>query len=155
MPIADVLELIDFHGTSAAKGSEMLSEQSSAPVMLEKATLIKTEPTVLLVDDSITVRELLSMTFIMQATMWSRLVTVRSLGKTLRRSSCDIVFCDIEMNVNHGMHADERAQTEPSAHCYADFKGCRPAPTNGSTTGASGYITKPWKKPCSMPPNGC
>jgi len=31
--------------------------------MLEKATLIKTEPTVLLVDDSITVRELLSMTF--------------------------------------------------------------------------------------------
>jgi len=29
----------------------------------EKATLIKTEPTVLLVDDSITVRELLSMTF--------------------------------------------------------------------------------------------
>jgi len=37
--------------------------ESSAPVMLEKATLIKTEPTVLLVDDSITVRELLSMTF--------------------------------------------------------------------------------------------
>jgi len=46
-----------------------------------ETTLIKTEPTVLLVDDSITVRELLSMTLIMQATMWSRLVTVRKLGK--------------------------------------------------------------------------
>jgi len=123
----------------------MLSEQSSAPVMLEKATLIKTEPTVLLVDDSITVRELLSMTFIMQATM-CRLVTVRSLGKTLRRSSCDIVFCDIEMPRMDGLELLSRMQKEPKlSHLPIAMltSGADRHRQMAVQLGASGYITKP------------
>jgi len=65
----------------------MLWEQSSAPVMLEKATLIKTEPTVLLVDDSITVRELLSMTFKNAGYHVEQARDGQKLGKTLRRFS--------------------------------------------------------------------
>jgi len=40
-------------------------------------------------------------------------VTVRKLGKTLRRSSCDIVFCDIEMPRMDGLELLSRMQKDP------------------------------------------
>jgi len=38
----------------------------------------------------------------------------------------------------------ERSQTEPSAHCYADFKGADRHRQMAVQLGASGYITKPY-----------
>jgi len=90
----------------------MLSEQSSAPVMLEKATLIKTEPTVLLVDDSITVRELLSMTF-NNAGYHVEQARDGHWEKLCDGLPCDIVFCDIEMPRMDGLNY---------------YRGCRKIP---------------------------
>jgi len=46
-----VLELIDLQWDVCSKSSEMLLKV--LPMLPEKATLIKTEPTVLIVDDSL------------------------------------------------------------------------------------------------------
>ena len=64
MPIADVLEIIDiFQGrTPNQSGVSSFWEQNSPPITSEPASR-KSDPTVLIVDDSITVRELLSLTF--------------------------------------------------------------------------------------------
>jgi chemosensory pili system protein ChpA (sensor histidine kinase/response regulator) len=150
VPIADVLELIDLSmGRLQQKGSEMLSEQSAAPVMLEKATLIKTEPTVLLVDDSITVRELLSMTF---NNAGYRVEQARdgqeAWEKLCDGLPCDIVFCDIEMPRMDGLELLSRMQKDPKlSHLPIAMLTSRGADRHRQMAvqlGASGYITKPY-----------
>jgi len=79
----------------------------------EKATLFKTEPTVLIVDDSITVRELLSMTFKNAGYRVEQVDGQEAWEKTCDGFPCDIVFCDIEMPKMNGLN------------CY---RGCRKSP---------------------------
>jgi len=57
-----------------------------------------------------------------------------------------IVFCDIEMPRMDGLNYYRMMKDPKLSHLPIAMltSGCRPAPTNGSTTGASGYITKPY-----------
>jgi chemosensory pili system protein ChpA (sensor histidine kinase/response regulator) len=149
MPIADVLELIDLSmGRLQQKGSESWA-QGSAPVRSEKATLIETEPTVLIVDDSITVRELLSMTF---SNAGYRVEQARdgkeAWEKLCGGLPCDIVFCDIEMPRMDGLellsciHQDPKLSHLPIAMLTS--RGADRHRQMAVQLGARGYITKPY-----------
>jgi len=90
----------------------MLWAQSAAPMLPEKATLLKTEPTVLIVDDSITVRELLSMTFKNAGYRVEQARRSRSLGKT----------CD-------GFPATSSSVTSKCPNeRFGTYRGCRKSP---------------------------
>ncbi len=150
MPIADVLELIDLSmGRLQQKSSEMPWAQSAAPVLLEKATRIETEPTVLIVDDSITVRELLSMTF---KNAGYRVEQARDGQEAWQKLSdgfpCDIVFCDIEMPKMNGLELLSLMQKDPKLSslpiAMLTSRGADRHRQMAVELGASGYITKPY-----------
>ena len=148
MPIADVLELIDLSmGRLQQKGSETM--WGDAPVLPETPAAVKTEPMVLIVDDSITVRELLSMTFngagyrVEQARdgqeAWEKLCD---------GLPCDIVFCDIEMPRMNGLELLSRMQNNPNFSelpiAMLTSRGADRHRQMAVKLGASGYITKPY-----------
>ena len=146
MPIADVLELIDLSMGRLQKGS---GNQSSTPVRPEKATVIKTEPTVLIVDDSITVRELLSLTF---SNAGYRVEQARdgqeAWAKLCDGLPCNIVFCDIEMPRMDGLELLSRLQKDPKLNhlpiAMLTSRGADRHRQMALQLGASGYITKPY-----------
>jgi chemotaxis protein histidine kinase CheA/ActR/RegA family two-component response regulator len=146
MPIADVLELIDLSmgrirrdvGTMWDQGGAALSDQP-----------IKTEPTVLIVDDSITVRELLSMTFNKVGYRVEQARDGQEAWEKLRAGlPCDIVFCDIEMPRMDGLELLSRIQKDPNlSHLPIAMLTSRGADRHrqmASSLGASGYFTKPY-----------
>ena len=136
-------------GRLQQKSSEMLWAQTAAPVLSEKATLIKTEPTVLIVDDSITVRELLSMTF---KNAGYRVEQARdgqeAWEKLCDGFPCDIVFCDIEMPKMNGLELLSRMQKDPKLSslpiAMLTSRGADRHRQMAVDLGASGYITKPY-----------
>ncbi len=146
MPIADVLELIDLSmgrirrdvGTMWDQGGPALPDQP-----------IKTEPTVLIVDDSITVRELLSMTFNKVGYRVEQARDGQEAWEKLRAGlPCDIVFCDIEMPRMDGLELLSRIQKDPNlSHLPIAMLTSRGADRHrqmASSLGASGYFTKPY-----------
>ena len=148
MPIADVLELIDLStGRLQQKGSGAMWGDA-APVLPMPAAA-RTEPMVLIVDDSITVRELLSMTFngagyrVEQARdgqeAWEKLCD---------GLPCDIVFCDIEMPRMNGLELLSRMQKDANFSnlpiAMLTSRGADRHRQMAVQMGASGYITKPY-----------
>jgi CheY-like chemotaxis protein len=134
MPIADVLELIDLASTAAYVeshhpcGSRRSRRDDSPPS--------RDEPTVLIVDDSITVRELLSMSFNKVGYRVEQARDGQEAWEKLRSGlPCDLVFCDIEMPRMDGLELLSRLQKDgelqPDSRCYADLPGGRPPPANG------------------------
>ena len=97
MPIADVLELIDIAmGRVRKEPSSLLWAEE--PEVEEEEVAAKTDPTVLIVDDSITVRELLSMSFNKVGYRVEQARDGQEAWDKLRSGlPCDLVFCDIEM----------------------------------------------------------
>jgi len=149
MPIADVLELIDLSmGRIRRDAGGSLWEQSGDGMALE-APVTKTEPMVLIVDDSITVRELLSMTFNKVGYRVEQARDGQEAWEKLRSGlPCDIVFCDIEMPRMDGLELLSRIQKDPNLKllpiAMLTSRGADRHRQMAATLGASGYFTKPY-----------
>jgi chemotaxis protein histidine kinase CheA/CheY-like chemotaxis protein len=149
MPIADVLELIDLSlGRIRREAGSSLWDKSDdqAPVETHPS---KTEPTVLIVDDSITVRELLSMTFNKVGYRVEQARDGQEAWEKLRSGlPCDLVFCDIEMPRMDGLELLSRIQKDPHlSHLPIAMLTSRGADRHRQMAvqlGAKGYFTKPY-----------
>jgi len=149
MPIADVLELIDLSmGRIRRDSGGSLWEQGGVRGVPE-TPVVKTEPMVLIVDDSITVRELLSMTFNKVGYRVEQARDGQEAWEKLRSGlPCDIVFCDIEMPRMDGLELLSRIQKDPNiSHLPIAMLTSRGADRHrqmAASLGASGYFTKPY-----------
>ena len=150
MPIADVMELIDLAmGRARREGGAMLWDHCAAPVLPQTPGSLKTEPTVLIVDDSITVRELLSLTFSKAGYRVEQARDGQEAWDKLRDGlPCDIVFCDIEMPRMDGLELLSRIQKDPNLSqlpiAMLTSRGADRHRQMAAQLGASGYFTKPY-----------
>ncbi|RZM82460.1 response regulator [Leptolyngbya iicbica] len=149
MPIGDVLELIDIAqgrvrreaGSSIWAQVELPPEEDAAPV--------KAEPTVLIVDDSITVRELLSMSFNKVGYRVEQARDGQEAWEKMRSGlPCDLVFCDIEMPRMDGLELLSRMQKDSMLKnipiAMLTSRGADRHRQMAVDLGASGYFTKPY-----------
>ncbi|MBD1937485.1 response regulator [Microcoleus sp. FACHB-68] len=146
--IADVLELIDLAAGRLRKesGGALWDEATHTPAELPPE---KTEPTVLIVDDSITVRELLSMTFNKAGYRVEQARDGQEAWEKLRSGlPCDIVFCDIEMPRMDGLELLSRMQKDPILTdlpiAMLTSRGADRHRQMAVQLGARGYFTKPY-----------
>lgn len=142
LPIADISELI-----ALSVGQQLVQRiQPAKPLPVTKTSA---QTSVLIVDDSITVRELLSMTFVKAG---YRVEQARdgqeALDKLKSGFICDLVFCDVEMPRMDGfeflaqLQKDTRLSNLPVAMLTS-----RSAEKHRQTAyqlGAKGYFTKPY-----------
>ncbi len=149
MPIADVLELIDLAmGRVRREPNAALWAQSEEAPPEEPAT-VKSEPTVLIVDDSITVRELLSMSFNKVGYRVEQARDGQEAWEKLRSGlPCDLVFCDIEMPRMDGLELLSRLQKDSGLQqipiAMLTSRGADRHRQMAVELGASGYFTKPY-----------
>ncbi|MDB9380102.1 response regulator, partial [Nodularia sphaerocarpa] len=149
MPIADVLEIIEiFQGRISKHNGSKLWQQPEEPNVPE-TTVEKFDPTVLIVDDSITVRELLSLTFIKAGYRVEQARDGQEAWDKLRSGlPCDIVFCDIEMPRCDGLELLSRIQKDSSLNhlpiAMLTSRGADKHRQMAIQFGASGYFTKPY-----------
>jgi chemosensory pili system protein ChpA (sensor histidine kinase/response regulator) len=147
MPIGDVLELIDIAMGRVGKDRRaMLWEQNNLAAASETPV---NEPRVLIVDDSITVRELLSMTFNKAGYRVEQARDGQEAWDKLKSGlPCDIVFCDIEMPRMNGLELLSRLHKDPDlTHLPVAMLTSRGAEKHREMAfdlGASGYFTKPY-----------
>ena len=148
MPIADVLELIDLSQGRIRResGSSVWEKGAASPVEMQEA---KSEPTVLIVDDSITVRELLSMTFNKVGYRVEQARDGQEAWEKLRSGlPCDLVFCDIEMPRMDGLELLSRIQKDPQLTqipiAMLTSRGADRHRQMAVQLGAKGYFTKPY-----------
>ncbi len=144
IPIADVMELIDL-----SKG--ILTRQVSADwtTQMAAATVQLPESMVLIVDDSITVRELLSLTFKRAGYRVEQARDGQEAWDKLRAGlPCDIVFCDIEMPRMDGLEFLSRVQKDASLSkvpvAMLTSRGSDRHRQIAAQLGASGYFIKPY-----------
>jgi len=146
MPIADILELIDLsRGIIRKESGSGLWSGAQAPT---EAAPVKLDPMVLIVDDSITVRELLSMTFNKAGYRVEQARDGQEAWDKLRSGlPCDIVFCDIEMPRMDGLELLSRIQKDDSLNhlpvAMLTSRGADRHRQMASQLGASGYFTNP------------
>jgi CheY-like chemotaxis protein len=144
IPIADVMELIDLaKGTLVRHVSAEWTTQMTAP------TVQLPESMVLIVDDSITVRELLSLTFKRAGYRVEQARDGQEAWDKLRAGlPCDIVFCDIEMPRMDGLEFLSRVQKDASLSkvpvAMLTSRGSDRHRQIASQLGASGYFIKPY-----------
>lgn len=141
--IADALELIDL----ASGRLQLPPETPLAPV--PPPASVKTEPVVLIVDDSITVRELLSLSFGKFGYRVEQARDGREAWEKLEAGLvCDLVFCDIEMPRMDGFELLTRIQQHPSlAHlpiAMLTSRGSERHRQMAAQLGAKAYFTKPY-----------
>jgi chemosensory pili system protein ChpA (sensor histidine kinase/response regulator) len=149
MPIADVLELIEIsQGKMRADGIGSPWRRMALPLQ-PAAEKVEAKPTVLIVDDSITVRELLSLSFNKAGYRVEQARDGQEAWDKLRAGlPCDIVFCDIEMPRMNGlellsnMQEDEKIKGIPVA--LLTSRGAERHRQVAAKLGASGYFTKPY-----------
>ncbi|MBW4600771.1 MAG: response regulator [Calothrix sp. FI2-JRJ7] len=147
MPIADVLEIIDiFQGRTAKQSPVPFFEAAGNGT---ESTGAKIDPTVLIVDDSITVRELLSLSFNKAGYRVEQARDGQEAWEKLRSGlPCDIVFCDIEMPRCDGLELLSRISKEPSLSqlpiAMLTSRGADKHKQMAINLGASGYFTKPY-----------
>jgi chemosensory pili system protein ChpA (sensor histidine kinase/response regulator) len=149
MPIADVLELIDLSIGRIQPDNKGTWGPSDAFVPPQIAPVVKTEPLVLIVDDSITVRELLSMTFTNAGYRVEQARDGQEAWDKLRDGlPCDLIFCDIEMPRMDGLELLSRMQKEPRLSglpiAMLTSRGSDRHRQMALQLGASGYFTKPY-----------
>ncbi len=148
MPIADVLELIDLaSGRLRRDASTSLWTQTVDEEPVE--TVAQTDPTVLIVDDSITVRELLSMSFNKIGYRVEQARDGQEAWEKLRSGlPCDLVFCDIEMPRMDGLELLSRMQKDDALSqiptAMLTSRGADRHRQMAVDLGAKGYFTKPY-----------
>jgi CheY-like chemotaxis protein len=144
MPIADVLELVDLCFGRVAVNRAQWDDLPALPVPVAKA-----EPLVLIVDDSITVRELLSLTFSKVGYRVEQARDGQEAWEKLRSGlPCDLVFCDIEMPRMDGLELLSRIQKDDSLNhlpiAMLTSRGADRHRQMATQLGAKGYFTKPY-----------
>lgn len=149
MPIADVLEIMDIFQGRISKESGATSWQQKPTPNLPEVTAVKIDPTVLIVDDSITVRELLSLTFNKAGYRVEQARDGQEAWDKLRSGlPCDIVFCDIEMPRCDGLELLSRIQKDSNLNhlpiAMLTSRGADKHRQMAIQLGASGYFTKPY-----------
>jgi chemosensory pili system protein ChpA (sensor histidine kinase/response regulator) len=151
MAIADVLELIDLaNGRIRKDGGVTLWPREEPQIELPGEIIeAKSEPMVLIVDDSITVRELLSMTFSKSGYRVEQARDGQEAWDKLRSGlPCDIVFCDIEMPRMDGLELLSRLQKDENLAnlpiAMLTSRGADRHRQMAAQLGASGYFTKPY-----------
>ncbi|ESA38241.1 hypothetical protein N836_32960 [Leptolyngbya sp. Heron Island J] len=149
MPIADVLELIDLAMGRVRRepNAALWAQAEEAPP--EEPAKVKSEPTVLIVDDSITVRELLSMSFNKVGYRVEQARDGQEAWEKLRSGlPCDLVFCDIEMPRMDGLELLSRLQKDSGLQqipiAMLTSRGADRHRQMAVDLGASGYFTKPY-----------
>ena len=149
MPIGDVLELMDIAQGRVRReaGSSLWSQVDLPPE--EDVVEAKAEPTVLIVDDSITVRELLSMSFNKVGYRVEQARDGQEAWEKMRSGlPCDLVFCDIEMPRMDGLELLSRMQKDSILKqvpiAMLTSRGADRHRQMAVDLGASGYFTKPY-----------
>ena len=149
MPIADVLEIIDLAlgRTRRETGTSVWTPVEEGPP--DDGATVKSEPTVLIVDDSITVRELLSMSFNKVGYRVEQARDGQEAWEKLRSGlPCDLVFCDIEMPRMDGLELLSHLQKDPELRnipiAMLTSRGADRHRQMAVDLGASGYFTKPY-----------
>ncbi len=144
VPIADVMELISLaKGTLARQVSTQWASQIAAPTMEIRESMV------LIVDDSITVRELLSLTFKRAGYRVEQARDGQEAWDKLRAGlPCDIVFCDIEMPRMDGLEFLSRVQKDVALSkvpvAMLTSRGSDRHRQIAAQLGASGYFIKPY-----------
>ncbi|PSO83204.1 MAG: hybrid sensor histidine kinase/response regulator [Cyanobacteria bacterium QS_4_48_99] len=140
MAIADMIELVDlFQGRIRKVEACKLEQQESAPH--------KSEPMVLIVDDSITVRELLSMSFRKAGYRVEQARDGQQAWDKLRSGlPCELVFCDIEMPRMDGLELLSRLRESLASLPVGMLtsRGAQRHKKMASQLGAQAYFTKPY-----------
>ncbi len=144
--IADVLELIDLAMGRIRKEASPWPSGISAPT---EQLPQKTQPTVLIVDDSITVRSLLSITFEKSGYRVEEARDGKEAWEKLKSGlPCDLVFCDIEMPRMDGLELLSRMQKDPALVdlpiAMLTSRGADRHRQMAYQLGARGYFTKPY-----------
>lgn len=148
MPIGDVLELIEIaQGRMRADGTG--SPWRRANIALEPIIEEKTEPIVLIVDDSITVREHLSHNLNKAGYRVEQARDGQEAWEKLHSGLlCDLVISDVEMPKMNGLELlsslqkDEQLANIPLA--FLTSRGAERHRKVAAKLGASGYLTKPY-----------
>lgn len=143
MAIANVLELFDIASGRLRPSTSGITIQ---PTIEED---VAADPTVLIVDDSITVRELLSLTFAKVGYRVEQAKDGQDAWEKLRAGlPCDMIFCDIEMPRMDGLdllsrlQKDSRLKEIPVAMLTS--RGADRHRQSAIQLGAKGYFTKPY-----------
>jgi chemosensory pili system protein ChpA (sensor histidine kinase/response regulator) len=147
MPIGDVLELIDIAQGRLRTDNGSPWRKPTPPVEVENRQ--KSEAMVLIVDDSITVRELLSLSFSKAGYRVEQARDGQEAWEKLRGGlPCDIVFCDIEMPRMNGLELLSNLQKDPRLAAIPvallTSRGAERHRKVAAKLGASGYFTKPY-----------
>jgi chemosensory pili system protein ChpA (sensor histidine kinase/response regulator) len=147
MPIADVLELMALATGRIQREPLNLADSVDRRIPIQAA--LKTEPMVLIVDDSITVRELLSMTFNNAGYRTEQARDGQEAWDKLNDGlPCDIVFCDIEMPRMDGLELLSRIHESPNFKnlpiAMLTSRGSDRHRQMAVQLGASGYFIKPY-----------
>jgi chemosensory pili system protein ChpA (sensor histidine kinase/response regulator) len=147
MPIGDVLELIDIAQGRLRTDNGSPWRKPTPPMEVE--TSQKSEAMVLIVDDSITVRELLSLSFSKAGYRVEQARDGQEAWEKLRGGlPCDIVFCDIEMPRMNGLELLSNLQKDPRLAqipvALLTSRGAERHRKVAAKLGASGYFTKPY-----------
>lgn len=142
MAIANVLELFDI-------ASGRLRVDTRTPMETIGEDEIISDPTVLIVDDSITVRELLSLTFAKVGYRVEQARDGQDAWEKLRAGlPCDLIFCDIEMPRMDGLDLLARLQKDPHLNkipvAMLTSRGADRHRQTAIQLGAKGYFTKPY-----------
>lgn len=146
MPIGDVLELIEIaQGRLRIDSSSGLWRKTLTPSVNEA----QMDPTVLIVDDSITVRELLSLSFKKAGYRVEQARDGQEAWEQLKSGlPCDLVFCDIEMPRMNGLELLSQLQSDPELSALPiallTSRGADRHRKVAAKLGATGYFTKPY-----------
>jgi len=143
MAIANVLELFDI-----ASGRLKPTHSSANMIPVSKADEVS-DPTVLIVDDSITVRELLSLTFSKVGYRVEQAKDGKDAWEKLRAGMlCNLIFCDIEMPRMNGLELLARIQKDEVLSkipiAMLTSRGSDTHRNEAKELGAKGYFTKPY-----------
>lgn len=144
MPIGDVIELIEI-----AQGKRPIDELGGGTTQYPLPLSLPSEPTVLIVDDSITVRQLLSLTFNKAGYRVEEARDGQEAWEKLRSGlPCNLVFCDIEMPRMNGLKLLSLMQQDHQLHdipvALLTSRGADRHRRVAAELGASGYLTKPY-----------
>ncbi|OKH19621.1 chemotaxis protein CheA [[Limnothrix rosea] IAM M-220] len=146
MPVADVLELLELAAQGRVRKASSWQETMPPQDIPQN---FAADPMVLIVDDSITVRELLSLSFTKAGYRVEQARDGQEAWEKLRGGLlCDLVFCDIEMPRIDGLELLSRIQKDPNlAQIPVAMLTSRGADRHrqvAAQLGASAYFTKPY-----------
>jgi chemosensory pili system protein ChpA (sensor histidine kinase/response regulator) len=148
MPIADLMELIDIAQGNISKEVQF-DLFTNSPRMKMREDPASFQPMVLIVDDSITVREMLSLSFKKAGFRVEQARDGQEAWQKLRFGlTFNLVFCDIEMPRMNGlellknMQEDENLCTIPVA--ILSSRGADKHKQIATDLGASAYFVKPY-----------